>query len=475
MSSDDPWDDPAWKDAAIAYAKEDARPRSAFDDDDHYSEDALARRFTTRHGQFLRYVAAWNKWLWWDGKRWHPEETLRAFDAARFICREAADEVRGKSKSLAAKIVRANTVAALERLARADRVHAATVDQWDADIWLLNTPTGTIDLRSGKASRPKCESYITKITGIAPSGDCPRWRSFLDRITNGDAELQAYLQRVVGYLLTGDTREHAIFFCHGIGANGKSTFVNALANILNDYARTAPIEAFTVSGHDRHPTELAMLRGARLAIATETEEGRRWAESRIKLLSGGDRIAARFMRQDFFEFTPQFKLLVVGNHKPQLRAVDEAIRRRLHLIPFAVTIPEKERDPELSQKLALERAGILAWAIKGCLEWQRIGLAPPAAVRDATTAYLADEDAIAIWIADCCDRRGEHGTAALFGSWLIWCERAGEVPGNQKAFVQALENHGFERARIGSNQIRGFRGLCLRTANSNVNWRDDVA
>jgi putative DNA primase/helicase len=178
------------------------------------------------------------------------------------------------------------------------------------------------------------------------------------------------------------------------------------------------------------------------------------------------------MRQDFFEFTPQFKLLVVGNHKPQLRGVDEAIRRRLHLVPFAVTIPPNERDPDLSQKLALER---LAWTIEGCLEWQRIGLAPPSAVKSATEAYLADEDALAIWLADRCEisPRAEAGTAALFGSWLDWCEHAGEFAGNQKAFVQSLENRSFVRTRIGHNQIRGFRGLRLRPLNSDGAWRDD--
>jgi putative DNA primase/helicase len=271
------WDDDLWKAAAREYhaSREREPPPSLEPGPDRYSEDALASRFTERHGQELRYVAAWGRWLWWDGQRWHPEDTLRTFDAARVICREASQELRSKSKSLAAKIARASTVAAIERLVRADRAHAATIDEWDANTWLLNTPAGTIDLRSGKMSSPQCDDYITKITAISPGGDCPRWRGFLDRITNGDSELQRYLQRVAGYALTGSTREHAIFFCHGVGANGKSTLVTALANIFNDYARTAPIEAFTISGQDRHPTELAMLRGARLVIATETEEGRR--------------------------------------------------------------------------------------------------------------------------------------------------------------------------------------------------------
>jgi P4 family phage/plasmid primase-like protien len=430
-----------------------------------YSEDALALHFTERHGEDLRYVAAWGKWFRYDGQRWRADDTLRVFDLARQLCRETAQRARDIDKApkcTVSKIASAKTVAAIEHLARFDRVHAATIAQWDPDHLLLNTPAGTVDLRTGEMRAAARADYITKITAVAPGGDCPKWRAFLERITDGDRNLEAYLQRIAGYALTGSTREHALFFFYGLGANGKSTMVNILENIFADYARTAPIETFTEASSDRHPTELAMLRGARLVIATEIEEGRRWAESRIKLLTGGDPIAARFMRQDFFEYIPQFKLLVVGNHKPQLRCVDEAMRRRLHLIPFRVIIPPRERDPTLPQKLALERGGILAWAIEGCLEWQRIGLAPPASVVSATEAYLADEDAFGIWLADRCELGAgyETATSVLFASWVDWCVRTGEQPGKQKAFVQALEARGFTRARdAGGRGLRGFRGL----------------
>jgi putative DNA primase/helicase len=187
----------------------------------------------------------------------------------------------------------------------------------------------------------------------------------------------AYLQRAVGYALTGLTQEHALFFAYGTGANGKSVLLSTAAGLLGDYHKTAPIETFTASNSDRHPTDLASLRGARLVTATETEEGRRWAEARIKQLTGGDTISARFMRQDFFEFAPSFKLFIAGNHKPSLRSVDEAIRRRFHLVPFAVTIPSEERDSDLAEKLKDEWPGILAWLIEGCLEWQTEGLRRP--------------------------------------------------------------------------------------------------
>jgi putative DNA primase/helicase len=315
-----------------------------------FSDDALAQRFADRHAADLRFVAKWGQWFRYDGTRWRQDDTLHTFDLARRICREASAECNGKKGEKAA-LASAKTVAAIERLARSDRRIAATIDQWDADPWLLNTPDGVVDLRTGMNRAHRADDYMTKLTSVGPSGRCPIFLAFLTRITAGDPELIAYLRRVLGYALTGITREHALFFGYGTGANGKSVLLSTVAGILGDYHKTAPIETFTASNVDRHPTDLAMLRGARLVTATETEEGRQWAESRIKSLTGGDRVSARFMRQDFFEFMPQFKLFIAGNHRPGLRSVDEAIRRRFHLIPFAVTIPAEERDSELTEKL----------------------------------------------------------------------------------------------------------------------------
>jgi putative DNA primase/helicase len=269
----------------------------------------------------------------------------------------------------------------------------------------------------------------------------------------------AFLRRVCGYALTGITREHALFFLYGTGANGKSVFLNTVISIFGDYHTTAAIETFTASKSEHHPTDLAHLRGARLVTATETEEGRRWAESKIKVLTGGDKIAARFMRGDFFEFVPSFKLIIAGNHMPGLRAVDEAIRRRLHLIPFSVTIPMEERDPQLWEKLKAEWPGILSWMIQGCLEWQRSGLQPPEIVKNATAAYLQAEDAIATWIDECCqlDPQAWETVADLYASWSAWATQAGEPVGSKKNFVQNLEARAYRphRTHVG----RGFYGL----------------
>jgi putative DNA primase/helicase len=324
----------------------------------------------------------------------------------------------------------------------------------------------TINLRTGAVRPPDPLDYNTKVTAVcaAPPGTpAPLWAAFLERVTDGDTELQKYLQRVAGYCLTGSVAEHALFFLYGTGANGKSVFVNTLVEIMGDYALTIGTEMLMVSHTDRHPTEVARLRGVRLAVGSEIEIGKTWAESKIKALTGGDRLQGRYMRQDFFEFDPQFKLMIVGNHKPFLRGVDEAIRRRLHLIPFTVTIPAEERDPELSEKLKAEWPAILRWAIDGCLEWQRQGLNPPAAVREATASYLAGEDTFELWRDACTttDPNAWESSADLWASWRQWAEHAGEFVGKQKSFSQLLDERGFRPERQPGTGARGYFGARL--------------
>lgn len=426
-----------------------------------YSDDALALKFTELYGNNFRYTATWGRWSRWDGTCWRRDESLQVFDLARAVCRSTAAGV--ENQRVAPRIASAQTVAAVERLARADRQHAATIDQWDADPWLLNTPGGVVDLRTGELRPAACADYMTKITAVAPGGERHLWQSFLSRITNGNEDLQRFLQRMCGYALTGVTREHALFFLYGTGANGKSKFLNAIAGVMGDYAKTAPIETFLDSKNQHHPTDLAGLQGARLVTAIETDDGRRWAESKIKTLTGGDRIAARFMRQDFFEYVPQFKLIVAGNHKPGLRTVDEAVRRRFNLLPFTVTIPVHERDPELDEKLRKEWPGILKWMVEGCLSWQSEGMQAPKAVSEATQDYFASEDLLARWIEDRCDVSGAHwtSTTALFTDWRTWCDQNQEYAGSQKSFSQNLESHGFSPKR--TNQNRGYLGIGLVT------------
>jgi len=340
-------------------------------------------------------------------------------------------------------------------------------------LWLLNTPDGVVMLRTGILRAHRREDYCTKLTAVSPEGECPRWLSMLNYIFAGDAELIAFTQRFAGYCLTGSTRDQILVFGYGTGGNGKGVFTNTLSAVLGDYAVTAPMETFMASNGERHPADLAMLRGARLVTAQETDEGRHWAEGKIKTLTGGDPVTARFMRQDFFTFTPQFKLLVAGNHRPSLRGVDEAIRRRFLLVPFTVTVSAERRDPHLFESLKEEWPGILAWMVEGCRQWAEGGLKPPSTVLEATAKYLESEDAFRLWFDDCCESAASQweSSADLFQSWKEWAERSGEPVGSQKRFAQILESNGYLPKRATGGR-RGFSGLLRRRRDYSEDRRD---
>lgn len=425
------------------------------------TDDSLALAFTARYAEDWRYCSVWGKWLVWTGTHWRSDDTLLVHHLIRNICRESAVTV--ESHRIAAKLLASSTVGGVDRLARTDRRHASTSDEWDADIYMLNTPGGIVNLRTGHLRSHDRSERMTKIAQATPRSECPRWLAFLDDITAKDMALQKYLQRVAGYCLTGATSAHALFFLYGTGANGKSVFLNTLATIMGDYAMSAPMDTFMEARGDRHPTDLAGLRGARFVASIETEQGRRWNESKVKAITGGDKISARFMRQDFFDYFPQFKLLIAGNHKPAIRNVDEAMRRRLHLIPFTVTVPTEKRDPALPEKLLNEKDGIMAWALEGCLAWLERGLTPPSVVDDATKEYFEAEDAMGQWLEERCEIRptSRATSSDLYTEWREWAEKAGEYVGSIKRFSEVLINRGFEPTRLHGG-LRGFKGLHLR-------------
>jgi len=445
---------------------------------DWETEDGLATAFTRRYGDDWRYCSLWGKWLVWTGVRWNSDQLLYVTHLSRGICRSAslkADTARQKTK-----LASSATIAAVEKIARSDPKHAATADEWDADVWALNTPGGVVDLRTGQLRAHRREDRMTKVTTATPRGrngeGCPAWLAFIADITGGNTDLAAYLQRVVGYCLTGVTSEHALFFLYGTGANGKSVFVNVLTTILGDYAANAPMDTFMEARGDRHPTELAGLRGARLVSSIETEQGRRWNESKVKAITGGDKVSARFMRQDFFDYLPQFKLLIAGNHKPAIRNVDEAMKRRLHLIPFTVTVPPERRDGRLTEKLLKERDGILAWAIEGCLAWQRQRLDPPDCVRSATEEYFDEEDAIGDFLDEeaQCHQQARVAVADVFLRWQEWAGRRGEYVGTSRWLAQQLTNRGFDRTRLHGG-VKGLAGISLKPKDygNRLPYRDD--
>lgn len=427
-----------------------------------FADDALALTFSTSYGAVARYVAMWGRWYLWDGACWRHDDTLRVREMARKLCRSyAVNAPQAVQKAVTSR----KAIDAVLHLAQSDRRHAATVGQWDADPWLLNTPGGVVDLRTGEINDHDPDLHMTKMTAYPPAetADCPTWLAFLDRVFNQDVHLVSYVQRVLGYCLTGVTREHAMFFAYGTGRNGKGVMLNTVSEILADYAVIADPTTFTASGQSKHLTTLARLQGARLVTAQETEEGEPWAEARIKSVTGGDPITANYMRQDLFTYAPQFKLFMAGNHKPTLRSVDEAIRARFNLIPFTVTIPAAERDPELPTKLLDEAPAILRWIIDGCLDWRHVSLKPPQVVKDATQLYFRDEDIFSQFIDSRCTVGGEFhrsGATALYKEWQAWSKANGEVQISQKIFGQKLEAKGFSRVR--SAHGVDYVGLSIR-------------
>jgi putative DNA primase/helicase len=416
------------------------------------SEDAIALAFTREHGRTMRFDHNAGKWYQWSHTHWRALDVPAAFHYAREIGRRLGS---GKKQ-----ICKASVAGGAERFARSDPSHAVTSDVWDNDPWLLGTSKGTLDLRTGRMHQPRPDEGITKLTGCPPESKAPElWLRFLTDATRGDQEMMTYLQRVAGYCLTGLTNEHALFFIYGPGGNGKSVFLNILVHILGDYAISAPMDTFTSSKFNSHPTELAMLKGARLVTASETEKGRAWAEARIKALTGGDPITARFMRENFFTYQPQFKLLFAGNHQPALSAVDPAMRRRFNMMPF-VNKPTQP-DHMLEEKLKAEAGRILSWSLQGCLDWQREGLGRPSSVVEATAEYFENQDLFGQWIQECCDTGPDRWDlpARLYNSWVIFCRRNGEFPGTSKDFGDLLDK---EYPRKRSNGIRKHMRISAR-------------
>jgi putative DNA primase/helicase len=456
-SSDDGW---GIDDEDLEQDQEAISDNSNVIDAPEFSEETLASQFAAEHSYKLRYVKTWRQWFVWDGCRWKVDQTSIPVLFSRSICKAEAN--RTKDPRLCRVLASAKTIYAVANLATTDEKIAVTTDHWDRDYWLLNTPDGTVDLRDGTIKPPDPNDYITKVTAVSPKGECPQFLAFLDQIFEGDQELIDYMQRVLGYCLTGVTREHAMFFGYGKGGNGKGVLVKTIADILGDYHRSSGIETFTVSKSDRHPTDLANLRGARFVTSTETEQGRHWAESRIKQLTGGDHVSARFMRSDFFDFIPKFKLFITGNHKPKLSSVDGAIKRRFNLIPFGVTIEEDEKDTELPEKLRDEWGGILLWAVQGCLEWQRIGLQPPQAVCKATDEYLKAEDSFGAWLTSWCETGLQYKAQAssLLESYIKFLGDNSSDAINHISFAKEMSKRGITDKRFNSGKY--FIGIRLR-------------
>ncbi|WP_441280138.1 phage/plasmid primase, P4 family [Bradyrhizobium sp. 63_E2_N1_3] len=428
----------------------------------HLSESDLAAVLVRRNQLALRYDCDRGKWFKWSGAHWLETKPGAVLHEARILAHTASTGKKTKELIAARK---ASFIRGIETLAQKEPPMPTSISEWDADDYLLGTPGGTVDLRTGALRPADQDDMITKLTAVAPADneDCPRWIAFLNEATSGDSELIGFLKRWFGYCLTGDTREHALVFVFGPSGTGKSRFIAIMEYVLNNYATTAGMEVFTASKFDRHTTELARLAGARLVTASETEEGKAWDEARVKQLTGGDRIAARFMRQDNFEFVPRFKLSIVGNHMPRVKRVSDAMQRRLNVVPFSIKPAVVDQD--LPAKLEAEAAGILRWAINGCLDWQRVGLGRPSKVKDANADYFESQDTISQWLEECCrvekDNKYLKATRSdLFTSWKNYAEAANEYAGKQSDLFEHLRREGFREYRVALG--RGFSGLQIK-------------
>lgn len=419
------------------------------------SELGNAERLVARHGKDIRYCHEWNKWLIWTGTHWQIDLTgeveRRAKETIRAIYSEAAEiedeEKRAALAKHAAKSETNRAISAMVELAKSEPGIPVLSDQLDSDIWLLNCKNGTLDLRTGELRPHNRKDYITRIipTEYNPYADFEEWAKFLHRIMNDNAELISFLQRAVGYSLTGSTREQCLFMLYGCGANGKTTFLEAISDVLAGYAQRTPTDTLLAKDTSGISNDIARLKGARFVVASEVEEGKRMAESLVKQMTGGEKMTARFMRAEYFEFMPHFKLWVGTNHKPVIRGTDQAIWRRIKLIPFNVTIPPEERDKNLLNKLRREMPGILNWAVMGCMDWQKNGLGEPEEVIKATNDYRSEMDVLTRFVSDCCTTATQRCTKSseLYKKYAEWSKDNGEFALSQTKFSTRMQEKGY--------------------------------
>ena len=412
-----------------------------------------AERIAYEYGHVIKFVNDIG-WFIWDGKRWRidtKKEIERITAKVLRSLNKSEDESEMKwARMCERRNVRMNSIKDLMPLVPGERA------EFDKHKYLLNVENGIVDLKTGKLQQHARELGLTKITNIAfdENAKCPEWMNFLDQIFQGDKELAEYMQRLIGYSLTGEISEQIMVFLIGGGSNGKSTFINIIKDIMGDYGRQAKSDTFIKKKETGANNDIARLVGSRFVSAIESEDGEQLSEAFVKQITGGEPVLARFLRQEFFEFIPEFKVFFTTNHKPVIKGVDEGIWRRIRLIPFNLQLPKEKRDKKLPEKLSLEMPGILNWAIEGCLKWQQSGLKDPAIVMKATGDYKEEMDILGPFMFECCFKREDVQIEAkeLYEVYANWCFRNGEHQLKNRAFYRILETQGFKRERGNRNK-----------------------
>lgn len=433
------------------------------------------QRLAARHGRNLRYDHTAGRWYAWDGKRWSPDargqvETW-AKDTARSIYEEAAQEPDPDRRALlakhAARTEARRSIEAMIAMCASESGIPILAEDLDADPWLFNVQDGTIDLRTGELRPHRREDLISKIAPVNydPAATCSRWEQFTSEVFSGRENLITFVRRGVGASLAGAQRDHVLLLLYGKGANGKSTFIETLLAFFGDYGHRASTSTFLEQRNEGIRTDIADLRGARFVSAVETKQGRRLDEALVKMLTGGDTVRARHLYQEAFSFKPQFTCWLATNHKPEIREQTLAIWRRIRLVPFDLSIPSEQQDPELATKLREELPGILAWAVRGCLEWQRVGLGEPEEVEQATREYREEQDVLADFLGACCARGPQVGAGDLYARYREWCIEQGDQPFPQRSLGRMLGERGFRRQRGTGGRIY-YLDLSLKSEGS---------
>ncbi len=428
-----------------------------------------SRRLVRLYGKDLRYCHPWRRWLCWNGKQW-ASDPARAYQLAvqaiaamyaeaaelsdTLARQELVDHARGSESSRA--------IDAMLKLATFHPEIVIDPSELDTKPMLLNVENGTIDLATGELQQHNREDYLTQIVPLSfdREATCPRWEQFLSEVFAGDILLVGFMQRLVGYCLTGSTCEQILPILYGLGSNGKSVLISTLLAMFGkDFAMQARSELLMV-GKNEHPTLTADLYSKRFCAASETESGGRLNEALIKGLTGSDDIRTRRLYENHFQFTPTHKVWLSTNHKPEIRGTDDAIWRRPLLIPFAVKFEGDSKDKHLADKLRNELTGILSWSVRGCLEWQRMGLAPPETVLNATQAYRSEQDILAVFLEECCEQGPDLKVRAsdIYRRYKRWAEHNGETPETQHKFGKRLAERGF--TRVISNGVT-YRGIAI--------------
>jgi len=441
-----------------------------------FTDSTNAERFMREHGENVRYMAAWKKWLVWNGTHWKTDEsgalvhgkglaTVRNIYDELMKTTDYRERIEIEKYAVISESVRRRK-SCVEAASWIESLNTSS-EQLDSNPWLLNVRNGTVDVQTGEFREHRQNDFITKMANVEydPKADCPKWKQFIREIMDYKTDVISFLQTAVGWAVTGDISEQTMFILYGTGANGKSTFLNTIMWLLGDYAIATPTESFMRKNGDQNTNDIARLRGTRFVTTTEAEQGRRLSEPIIKQITGNDRMTARFLYGEFFNFVPTFKIFMATNHKPVIKGTDHGIWRRIKLIPFTTRIEETKQDKSLEAKLKAEASGILNWLLEGTARWRKEGLKAPADILTATEDYRGEMDVIGSFLKVCCtqDESLSIRIRELYKAYSDWCGENNEHPVSERFLTLRLKEMGFEQTRTA--EARLWCGIGLRMSN----------